>query len=376
MGTNGKFIGHYVDEMALVMTAAAVSNQHAIFIGKPGCGKTDIVRSASEIMFDDASIFIRLNPTTPPEHLTGTVDPAGLLESPPVWRYNRKGTAEDPDAMSIILDEIFRASDAVNDININTLNRQDNDNPDDAPIVFATANFLHITERTEALLDRFPFYYWVPEERLELADVVRSHLTSLGKRLEVGSDLPTLQETLDVQKAVPTEKSIKAVTEKLGELVTEISAGTGDDARTWEQPNRRRIKFWDTMLFRTTVYFGGVADFTEVHEKATTALAWSQVLRSEKEAQDWKTMMSGLADPIGLIIEDIMKSTYSKMQEVSKEYPNDPVVASSVLGPHVQTCLEKIEQYVSTDDERYQQANYDLHQTIQRLVTGKDIVEE
>ena len=376
MSTNGKFIGHYVDEMALVMTASAVSNQHAIFIGKPGCGKTDIVRSASEKMFGDSSIFIRLNPTTPPEKLVGTVDPAGLLESPPVWRYNREGTAEDPNANSIILDEIFRASDAVNDININTLNRQDNDNPDDAPIVFATANFLHITERTEALLDRFPFYYWVPEEHLELSDVVRSHLTSLGKRLEVGSDLPTLQETLDVQKAIPTDKSIKAVTEKLEELVTEMSAGAGDDARTWETPNRRRIKFWDTMLFRTTVYFGGVADFTEVHEKATTALAWSQVLRSEKEAQDWKSMMSGLADPMGLIIEDIMKSTYSKMQEVSQQHPNDPITASAELGPHVQECLEKIQQYVEVGDERFKQASYDLQNTVQRLVTGKDIVEE
>lgn len=372
MSTNGKFIGHYVDEMALVMTASAVSNQHAIFIGKPGCGKTDIVRSACERMFGNDSIFIRLNPTTPPEKLVGTVDPAGLLESPSVWRYNREGTAEDPNAMSIILDEIFRASDAVNDININTLNRQDNDNPDDAPIVIATANFLNITERTEALLDRFPFYYWVPNEHLELADVVRSHLTSLGKRLEVDSDLPTLQETLDVQKAVPTDNSIKAVTEKLEELVGEMTSADND--LTWEMPNRRRIKFWDTMLFRTTVYFGGVADFTEVHEKATTALAWSQVLRSEKEAQDWKSMMSGLADPMGLIIENIMKSTYKKMQEVVDAYPGDAVTASGKLGPHVQECLAEIKQYIDDGDERFNQAAYDLQSTIQRLVTGKDVV--
>lgn len=379
MSTDGKFIGHYVDEMALVMTASAVSNQHVMAIGKPGCGKTAILRSGASQIYGDTSIFIRLNPTTPPEVLVGVVDPAGVLQSPPVWKYDRTGTALDPKANNVLLDEFpSRASDAVTDIGINLLDRQDDDNPFAAPTVWATGNFLPTSERTDAVLDRFPFFYWVPDEQIPLNDAVNSSLTSLGKRLEVDAQLPTLQETLDVQNAVPTKNSIKAVTEKLAELEVEMSAGlmdsNGETTRTWDAPNMRRRTYWSQMLFLTTVYFGGVADFTEVHKNAVTALAWSQVLRSEKEAQDWKVMMSGLADPMGLIIENIMKSTYSKMQEVSRNHPDDPITASAELGPHVQECLEQIKQYVEVGDERFKQASYDLQNTVQRLVTGKDIV--
>ena len=128
---------------------------------------------------------------TPPEALRGAYDPAALLNG----RLERvvAGTPYDPTARVSILDEVFRANEVVFDTMLDVLDRLDA-KPAQAPVAWATANFVAQGERVEALLDRIALWLWISPDAMDVAAIVGAHLDGVvANGLQVQDALPDLE---------------------------------------------------------------------------------------------------------------------------------------------------------------------------------------
>ncbi|HLF28193.1 MAG TPA: AAA family ATPase [Anaerolineae bacterium] len=301
------FVGGYVTDLRDVLVASALSGQHAVVLGAPGWGKTAIARSlAKSIAGDGAWTFNRLDPSTPPEAVRGAYDPAALLNG----QLSRvvTGTPYDVSARVSILDEVFRANDVVFDACLDVLDRMDA-NPDQAAVVWSTANFVARGERVEALIDRFGLWLWLQPDTLDVAALVGAQLSSVNG-LNVSGGLPDWKDVESVRQARPGDKAKHAVAELLETLALEATA-------QGRRPHPRRVTQWSKLVYRLGVYDTGQADFSAVPDVASRALRWAWPMPASEEAESWAQIAAGVVDAVGSAIEGALAQAVVKFREVA-----------------------------------------------------------
>ncbi len=137
-----------------------MAKEHAVILGKPGTGKSYMVRELTKRFCDSAGTGLKLwqwqfTAFTEPAALLGPVDVSKLLAG--VQEYQIGG--KFPEAEVAILDEIFRAT-RVLELLLSILNEREFYNgtgPQSVPLMaaFATTNMLAQEEDLAAVYDRF-----------------------------------------------------------------------------------------------------------------------------------------------------------------------------------------------------------------------------
>lgn len=108
-GIAAQLIGR--EREAFIVTLALVAREHALLVGPPGTGKSQLCRAAASLVQDARYCERLLSPTTAPEALWGPVSIAGLRQD----RYEHVTAGYAADAHVLYLDEIGRASPAILD---------------------------------------------------------------------------------------------------------------------------------------------------------------------------------------------------------------------------------------------------------------------
>lgn len=355
------FVGGYVSDLRDALIASALSGQHAVVLGAPGWGKSAIARSvASDIAGDGHWTFTRLDPSTPPEAVRGAYDPAALLNG----QLSRvvAGTPYDPNARISILDEIFRANDVVFDTCLDVLDRMDA-HPDQASVVWGTANFVAQGERVEALIDRFAIWIWLQPDVLDVGALVGAQLTS-ANGLAVAGGLPDWKDVEQARAARPGSKARNAVADLLGTLAQEAAA-------QGRRPHPRRIAQWSRVVYRLGVYDTGQADFSSVPEPASRALRWCWPAPAADEAASWAQIAAAVVDATGSAIEAAMAQALKKFREVAsiQDQPSrmEHMGELGVMLANAQTSLKQI----GGDDPRVAEANSQLTEWFAMAARGQ-----
>lgn len=322
---SGKFVGQQVRDMTLAAVCSAASGEHLVVIGPPGCGKTSVVRRIAKKIFGDASQFFRFDPSTQPEVLKGYPNMKKYFADK-VYEVDVTGSAYDPTKRQYTFDEWWRAMDALFDVGIDVLDRQDVD-PITAPVVWATANFVAQNERADAVRDRFGLTLRLKRETLDVKAVAQAQLAAIGSDMEVDNGLPSLSDVEAVRSAVPGAQATAAVSDVVGVLCEEAEKYSENDGFNFE-PNPRRIKQWVNILFRMTVLRTGDPDFTAVHPDALMCLRWAWPSKDDKEAAAWGEVCDSLADPMQNAIDNLFTTAHEKMRLVT----GDIVTKARALG--------------------------------------------
>lgn len=312
---NGRptFAGRYVHDLRDTVLAAAASGVHAVLIGPPGCGKTAISKATMEAVYDPEEIVIlRFNPTTPPSAVEGLDDPAGFMESPPVWRKELKGTAYDPDAKAILADEMSRANEATQDAWLLAMDRLEKNV--EQPVIIGTVNFLPKSERSEALLDRFGLFLHVKSDATVM-DVVDARLKGMASGLTIPGPVPTSEEIYEARHAEPTENSSNAVGTMIKKLMVAFEEVDTDEHISASDINNRRSTLWTNILFHVSTLYHGTNDFTEVHVNATRALMNSWKADNPEQSAAFAEIVQSVADPVGAAVDAILQHAYEIMRE-------------------------------------------------------------
>ena len=309
------FVGKYVEDIEMALIASAVSGKHGLLIGAPGWGKTAIaVSMAGQIAQKDEWTFTRFATSTPPEEVTGPIDPAAALRTPPAIEYNIEGTPYDPNARLSVFDEVFRPSDVIFDIFLDLLDRQDV-GIDVAPTIWGTSNFIVKSERTEALRDRIALWVWVVPDELDVTSVIGVHMNrDYNQRLEMvnGRPIPTMAEIDAIRKSKPTQNAIDTVTSYLEVLSTESKKGGF-------RVNPRRLEQWSSIVYRTTMYLnGGDSDFDSIPEDMGIVMKYAYPCFDKNKWIEWQEIASSVADPVAAAIETVTKDAYAEFKRVQR----------------------------------------------------------
>lgn len=140
------------------LLASVITEQNAFLFGKPGTGKSELVRAVSN-GFNGSKFFgYLLSPTTDPSELFGPVAVSKLLKD----EYTRDVNGYLPSANIAFLDELFRGSSAVLNSLLTILNERTFNNGKDllkTPIqsIVAATNSFPQEESLQAFCDRFLF---------------------------------------------------------------------------------------------------------------------------------------------------------------------------------------------------------------------------
>lgn len=365
------FQGKYVDDIRDTVLAGILSGTHVVLIGPPGCGKTAIMRDISKriVTTPEEFVFIRLDASTPPEVVSGLPDPAQALAVPPRIVYNRDGTFYDPRAKIIGADEFGRPSDVIFDKMLDVMNRQDVD-PDDAPVVIGTSNFMPNSERTEAVRDRFGIWVHINPGSLDIDAVTRAHLGAMGNgntgKLMTPGVIPTWNDVIAARKAVPGPDATKAISRLITDLCTEAAqAGI-------EVNNNRRIESWSRVLFRTGFYYsGGDDNFKEVPAKSSILLRYCMPVTDKKDWEKWGEVCQSIADVVGAAIGSVIATAYDKFIHIREESGGDMLTLTSRLGVAIKESQDSLMK-LGKDDERITEALIDLQRAFADVVRGKD----
>ena len=152
------------DELIDALVAAMLSGQHAIALGPPGTGKSQLIRYFAEAA--DLRFFRRLlNPDTPREDLVGPIDPVALGQG--IWDRRWAGLATCDVAF---LDEIGKASPQVQNILLDAMEERkvsSGDLDQDIPLHLVLSASNETIDDNPAIWDRFTIRLKVAE----IADV-------------------------------------------------------------------------------------------------------------------------------------------------------------------------------------------------------------
>jgi hypothetical protein len=359
---NSMFQGRYVEDVRDLIVGALLANEHALLIGPPGCGKTAIARDVVNRVTDGLFVFTRLDASTPPEKVVGMEDPAELLASPPRLVKVVKGTPYDPDARSVILDEIGRPSDVIFDILIDTLERQDV-RKDDAPTIIATTNFMNSTERTAALHDRISMWMHVKSGAVDVNSTVRAILNGVNTGLSTPGSLPSWADVEAARSAVPGSKAVSAVARVIDAL-----AGEAEQANY--SVNYRTYTQWSRLLFRVSHYYSGSDDFDSVHPKATDLLKYAWPAFTNSDSLKWAEVCNAVADPVQSAIDALRTSAFDEFKKAQNTTQGARSAKAIRFGEILRDAEESMREL--GDDERIEEAISELTNVFAQLVRGED----
>lgn len=114
-GTAAQLVGR--EREATIITLALVAREHALLVGAPGTGKSQLCRAAAAHIADARYCERLLSPTTAPEAVWGPISIKALRED----RYEHVTDGYAADAHVLYLDEVGRASPAILDTMLHLL---------------------------------------------------------------------------------------------------------------------------------------------------------------------------------------------------------------------------------------------------------------
>lgn len=260
----------------------------------------------------------------------------------------------------MVLDEIFRANEVVFDALLDVLDRLDLE-PDQAPVVWATSNFVAQGERLAALKDRFALWLWLEPELVDAAAVARSRLASLGRHLDADG-LPDWEAVAEIRSLRPGPETERAVAEAVSALAAEAQA-------QGLRPNPRHLAWWAQTLFRVGAYHAG-ASFREVPEEAKKLLRYVWPASSPEEAAAWAQVAGAIVDPVAAAIEAVLAEALRKFREVaSVADPAQRAARISDLGVALASAQASLQQL--GDDARAAEALQTLTAWFAAAVRGE-----
>jgi MoxR-like ATPase len=327
------FIGDYMTECATIAAASLISGLHFIAISKPGMGKTELLTALSASVTGESladidngeshsAILVKLSPSTPPESITGSYDPAELLNGR-LTRVTDK-TAYDPAARVIILDEVSRANDIVHDINLHLMTRR----IDPTPVIWGTSNFTPAGDRAAALRDRFALWQWIPNNtRIDTRAIARAHLTALsGLSASLGLSLADIDS---VRRMTPGNSASDAVIDVIDNLIRECSKPNEKIAIKIDI-NPRRIAQWVKLLFYNAAAVNGSDNFTVIPDSVLRLMKYAYPTQSESESREWGQVASLICDPIGSALDAVLAIALTEFKTVSEIKDPAALAAASV----------------------------------------------
>ncbi|MHC4748290.1 MAG: AAA family ATPase [Planctomycetota bacterium] len=365
-----EFWGKYVHEVRDVLIASVMSQKNAVLLSAPGWGKTRIAKRLSEeIAAEYGSFFIRLEGSTPPQVVKGMVDPAKALQDPPEFILKQEDTPYDKRAQIVVLDEIFRPSDPVFDSLVDVLDRHDV-NPDDAPVVWGTSNFVVKNQRTNAVIDRVALWLWVTPQTMEVEDFIQ-HIAyrKRGTDLAVptnGVPLPTWEDVIKVRSYEPSEKTVKVITSLLSTLAAE-SAVAGFDV------NPRRLTHWYDLVYRYTAWLEGSADFELVPAQAATVLRYAFPTLTEEDWRKWDQVARSVGDPILAALDSATNQAYDAFKDIMKTgmSPSESAAELGKILAQVQSTMKHLEK-THGKDPRIAERVTAISNTYAQILNGQD----
>lgn len=303
-----QLIGKHVEEAKKVLTAAMLSGQNVMLIGKQGTGKTSIAASFAEIMTGEKwiepqpgkkitenhrGVFIEVSDNTPPEVITGIWAPGQMIKNDKMVRVVEH-TPFHPDVAITIMDEFGRGNQAFLNEALHVLNRVTDGV---TPPVVATANFVPTDEKNAAMRDRFAYYWHAPDPALDIAALAEAHLSGTSRKPEINpAGIPSLTEIQAVRKMQPTARARAAVASVIQSITNEAEAAGYDI-------NLRTKTQWLYHLAFYSMFLTGSDDFTAVPEEATALLGHCYEALTAQEAADWKALITSVTDAVGASIE-------------------------------------------------------------------------
>lgn len=316
-GSEAHFVGSYINDMRDAVIAAVVSRLHIAFNGAPGYGKTSVAKDLGERMVTkDHFSMVRFKPTTGDSAVYGAVDiPAIMGKRENTFEVDGlprlyAGKPVSPMTLLFLGDEWPRCNDAIMDVWLDIMDRWEDrvGTMTTGPVCILTSNWLPTGERAEAVMDRIGLTMWVkPDGNLTTRDLAKAQLKAMNSRMTVSGYVPTFEEVQEVWSAQLTDRANEAVLNAIDEIERHARTGLQDQngkvKRAFTPINPRRLAYWDHLLAKTSVLYRGTADFTEVHPKAMQALQYAWTSKTAEEYDDWRELVSAIADPITSAVE-------------------------------------------------------------------------
>jgi len=305
------FVGEYTQRIRVACVSAALSNEHALLIGPPGTGKTEMGLDIIKRVTDDQYAWMSANMGTPTSKITGRDDLAAAFKGE--WKVILDDTPYDPNMRGVLIDEVGRANDPFWSALIDALERKDIP-PDEAPFFLFTTNFMPRGEKYAALVDRIPHFVHV-NPRVDVAEVARSALACLGGRPTVAGDVPTWQEVLEVRSARPDERTINSVVE----LVTDISDAiknyvAREQSEFVFNENQRTIRQWAKIIYRMSVWITGEEHFGNVPDDALNVIQWLYPTADYQQHLEWQNVISEVVDTAQSSIRQVLVDFWFMLQ--------------------------------------------------------------
>jgi len=359
---NPRFIGEYVNEMRRIFEYSAISGENAMVISSPGWGKTDIALTLSRAMVgSDATLLIEIDPSTPPETIRGSYDPAQLLNGKIARIYT--DTPYDPAKRIVILDELWRGSDILFDSLIHATNQKMRTFVE-RPVFWGLSNFVGKAERTDALRDRFAMWYH-PSTQLDARAIVLSHRTN-------GFDESTWSNPIDwetIREIRNVEITVRAAN-VLADLIEELIKET---ARAQMDVNPRRVVQWENLLRAGCLLETGNPDFDAIPANVSRILKYAYPASDKQTAAQWAKIAASIVDSVGAAIESYKAIAYDEFLNITKTTnPQDRTAMIGKLGAVLANAQENL-QRVGGNDPRIPKTVKELTDWFSRAVRGESL---
>ena len=375
-----KLVGGYIDEMAEVFTASAISGMHACAIGAPGFGKTDLCRALMTTIIGNDDLVFEIESTTPADEVKGPYDNELLLSDKPKLVRITEHAITAPGAKIIGIDEWGRANDAVMETFIKGMARKDIPRTEQ-PVFWMTSNFAPKSERLAAVIDRVALWFWIPKMRIpqSLIKAIVEQQAAPGGEVTYGGkvQIPTIQEIEDVRNMQPTAKAVTAVQNLIATLEEEVFTQAGEsNGNAGFSVNPRRITQWSRLLTTVSMWKYGTEDFSSVHPDAVKLLKYAYPLKTLEEAQKWAALTEAVVDVVGTAIASIKADAYASFRQIKQA--NNSLSARSIMAIKLTEEMGKRQREfteICGDDPRVQDAIQELSRIHAAIVRGENPVE-